>query len=270
MNDRAKKIFWDLIRPIHSPFTRSLRRRFGRNYAEHPEMELPPAYDAMQLEAERRLHAYLHVSAEQIHQIVIVGANEADEIPRLRAAYPKSTFLCFEPSPQWYKGLEEKFGNCEYVKCSDLALSDKPGSTTFYELPMSGNGSLLQPDVDRWATFNQFEEKKLTSFQVNVSTLDKEAAGLERIDLLWIDVQGAEGKVLNGAQETLKKTNAVLLEIALTESPYQGALLFSELDALLSKAGFTCAGLGTDAWNYTGNALWIGNIHNKACQLVKK
>ncbi len=61
-----------------------MRKRLGREYFSHPEMELPPAYEAVQLEVERRLHHYLHVDPESIEQIVIVGANDGGEIPRLR------------------------------------------------------------------------------------------------------------------------------------------------------------------------------------------
>src|SRR5436309_1338177 len=103
--DLLKTKFWDFVRPLHSPLTKAVRRRLGRNYTEHAEMELPPAYEAVQLEVERRLHNYLQIPAEQIQQIVIVGANEGTEIRRLRRSYPRSRFLCFEPSPMWYNKL---------------------------------------------------------------------------------------------------------------------------------------------------------------------
>src|SRR4051812_48071147 len=116
---------WDLIRPLHAPVTRLLRRRFGRNYFEHPEMELPPAYEAVQLEVERRLHRYLHVGPEEIRQIIIVGAHEGHEIPRMRRTYPRAAFLCFEPSPQWFQRLKGSFGGVGYVETRELALSEK-------------------------------------------------------------------------------------------------------------------------------------------------
>jgi hypothetical protein len=92
---------------------------------------------------------------------------------------------------------------------------------------------------------------------VNVSTLDKEAADLDKIDLLWIDVQGAEGRVLKGATATMPRVRAVFIEVALVNSPYQGALLFPELERMMHAFGFLCVGLGIDGWNYSGNALWI-------------
>jgi FkbM family methyltransferase len=227
-----------------------MRRRLGREYS----------YEAMQLEVERRLHHYLHVDAESIEQIVIVGANDGGEIPRLRLTYPRSRFLCFEPSPVWYNRLTETFRQADYVENRKLALSDCSGSAIFHELPLAGNGSLLPPDREHWSSFSQIKENEVTSFEVAMSTLDHEAKGLKQIDLLWIDVQGAEGSVLKGGIETLRRVAAVFLEVALIDSPYRGALLFPQLQTMLTNFGFFCVGLGVDGWNYSGNSLWIRNL----------
>lgn len=258
--DYIKRKFWNTVRPLHAPLTKAARKRLGRNYFEHPEMELPPAYEAVQLEVERRLHGYLHVPAEAIEQIVIVGANDGGEVARLHLTYPRSRFLCFEPSPPWYKKLAENFADACYVESRELALSDSVGTATFNELPLAGNGSLLPPDIARWSEFNRIKAREVTSFPVNLSTLDREAQGLDKIDLLWVDVQGAEGRVLKGGIKTLPRVAAVFLEVALVNSPYQGTLLFADLDSILSGFGFLCVGLGIDGWNYSGNALWIRNI----------
>lgn len=257
---QLKEIFWDAVRPIHSPLTRAARRRLGRNYFSHPEMELPPAYEAVQLEVERRLHCYLHLASDQIENIVIVGANNGSEIGRLRHSYPRARFLCFEPSPRWFLPLSEAYRSTDFVECRELALGDSPGRATFYELPMAGNGSLLEPDIPRWSAFNNTAEGKVESFAVEVSTLDLQAAHLDQVHLLWVDVQGAEDAVLRGGRETLGRTAAVLLEVALRESPYRGAKLFPDLNAMLAEDGFACVGLGIDGSNYSGNALWIRNI----------
>ena len=255
--DTIKEHIWNIARPVHSPLTRALRKRFGRNYFEHPEMELPPAYEALQLEVERRLHRYLQIAAEEIEQITIVGANEGSEIPRFRRTYPRSRFLCFEPSPEWHAKLARRFSGCDFVEIRQKALGESSGTATFYELPLAGNGSLLAPDLDRWAQFTNANRKDVTTFQVEVSSLDKEAAGVGKIDLLWMDVQGAEGLVLTGGRETMRRVSAVFLEVALVESPYRGAALFSQVSNVLKEFGFCCVGLGLDSANFTGNALWL-------------
>jgi FkbM family methyltransferase len=224
-------------------------------------MNLPPAYEGVQLEVERRLHGYLHMPAGQIERVVIVGANDGEEIHRIRKTYPNAQFRCFEPSPLLYRKLADNFKGTDFVECRELALSDNPGKAIFHELPLAGNGSLLRPDAERWSTFANVDTNQVTSFEVTVSTLDKELADLQKIDLLWIDVQGAEGNVLKGAAKTMDRVLAIFLEVALMDSPYQGALLYSELSAMLQGFGFLCVGLGTDGWNYSGNALWIRNPH---------
>jgi hypothetical protein len=141
-----------------------------------------------------------------------------------------------------------------------------PGVARFYELDMPGNGSLLQPDIERWATSVGWRDKSMTSFEVEVSTLDREAAKLPVIDLLWMDVQGAEGEVLAGAGETLKRTKAVFIEVALTQSPYKGALLFPEIEARLKAEGFMCVALGVGAWNGGGNSFFVKEFEKLVCK----
>jgi FkbM family methyltransferase len=261
--------FWDAVRPLHRPLTRMLRRRLGRNYAEHPEMRLPPPYEMMQLEVERNLHGYLHVAPEAIQQVVIVGMHEADEIPRMRRTYPNVRFLGFEPNPDSYARLQEMFAQQPDVGVRKLALADQLGATTFYEMDQPGNGSLLRPDPKGWAEMTQWKSDGMRSFEVQLSTLDREAAHLSHIDLLWMDVQGAEGLVLAGGGETLRRTRAVFLEVALTQSPYQGTVLFPEVSARLKRDNFTCTGMGIDGWNGTGNALFIRDFEQFVLQPTK-
>src|SRR5208282_3441069 len=123
MHDKLKNAMWNLARPIHSPFTKALRRRLGRNYHEHPEMDLPPPYDAVQLDVERHLHDYLHVSPQGISQIVVVGALDATEIERMQRIYSSARFLCFEPNPRSHQHLVGKFEKAPNVSVSKLALS---------------------------------------------------------------------------------------------------------------------------------------------------
>ena len=266
MSAQFNQKLWDIIRPLHSPLTRALRRRLGRGYQDHPEMELPPPYDAIQLDVERHLHDYLHRSADDISQIIIVGANRGEEIGRLQNLYSHASFLCFGPNPAAHEFLVKKFAPDARVTVAKLALSSAPGHATFYELSLSGNGSLLEPDLESWASTNQVKDKRMTSFAVQLSTLDQEAARLPAIDLLWMDVQGAEGRVLSGAAETLKRSRAIFIEIALFHSPYKGAELFHQIQSRLASAGFTCVGLGVDARVGTGNAFFVSDYERLICK----
>jgi len=220
-------------------------------------MKLPPPFEYVQLDVERHLHAYLHVPPQEISQIVIVGALDANEVSHMERIYTNARFLCFEPNPKTYEALLKKFAGKPNVSISSFALGREKGKARFYELSMAGNGSLLEPDVETWAAANRQSDKSMTSFEVNVSTMDSEASGFASIDLLWMDVQGAEGEVLAGGSETLRRTKSVFLEVALVESAYKNAALFPEISEKLKSQGFQCVGMGIDAWNGTGNAFFV-------------
>jgi FkbM family methyltransferase len=217
------------------------------------------------MQAERRLHEFLHCPASDIRKIAIVGANLGEELDGLARTYPNASFVCFEPSPKYFPSLSEKFRNHPRIECRKTACGEKPGTCTFYELPMDGNGSLLKPDVDAWKTFNNWEDGTVTEYQVEVSTLDAEIPGKDPLDLLWVDVQGAEKQVLLGGSSLLGRTRAVFLEVAIGRNPYEGGSLIEELDRLLRPAGHVLVELGTDPWNFTGNALWIRNPAALVC-----
>ncbi len=269
MFDKLIDSAWSLVRPLHSPITTALRRRLGRNYQNHPEMELPPPYEYLQLDVERHLHNYLHISPEEISQIVIVGALDASEVSHMEKIYTNAQFLCFEPNPKTHEALVKKFAGKANVSISSLALGKDKSKARFYELSMAGNGSLLEPDAEEWAAAFKQSNKDMSSFEVDVSTLDNEASALASVDLLWMDVQGAEGEVLAGGVETLRRTKSVFIEVALAHSPYKGALLFPAIRAGLESQGFQCVGLGLDAWNGYGNAFFVRDFEKCAAEFLK-
>ena len=93
------------------------------------------------------------------------------------------------------------------------------------------------------------------NFLVETTTLDTFYKNKD-LDILWIDVQGAEKLVLEGAKETLKKIKAVFIEISIKNGLYINSVTMEELDNILLKNGFKLVLLGTD-FNLTGNALYI-------------
>ena len=78
---------------------------------------------------------------------------------------------------------------------------------------------------------------------VTVMTLDgwraRCAPLLRRVDLWWMDVQGAEARVLRGGTDTLRKTRILKLECHRGEM-YAGQATEEELLGMLS--GWTCLG----------------------------
>jgi hypothetical protein len=65
---------------------------------------------------------------------------------------------------------------------------------------------------------------------------------LEHIDLLKLDLQGAERLVLAGALQILDRVRVIYIEVFF-EPLYSGAWLFGEINEFLSGRGFKLCGL---------------------------
>ena len=80
--------------------------------------------------------------------------------------------------------------------------------------------------------------------KVRTRTLDGLLADLDfgPVDVLVVDVQGAELLVLRGATQTLSKVKAVVSEVS-TQPLYQGGVLFAELESFLAGHGFEAMSL---------------------------
>lgn len=215
---------------------------------------MPKPYAFVQLDLQENLHQYLRCDPGDVELIVIVGAWHGDEVRAMIDRYPRCRFLCLEPNPSDYTVLSRRFAGNPRVQCLQVAASDQSGVATFHEVARPGTSSLLAPRA---------EDPRLLlagSFEVETVRLDEldELRRARRIDCLWIDVQGAELKVLHGASALLDSTDAAFLEVATRDSSYVGGATMNELREFLEPRGFSLASLGIDAENGEGNALWLG------------
>ena len=117
---------------------------------------------------------------------------------------------------------------------------------------MNGNGSLLKIGKLSKESYGTQQKEK---FSVETTTLDSFYKNKD-LDILWIDVQGAEKLVLDGAKKKLEKIKAVFIEISIKNELYVNSVKMEILNDILLKNNFKLALMGTD-FNLTGNALYI-------------
>ncbi len=158
--------------------------------------------------------------------------------------------LGFEPDPLEVTRIENELGQSplwESVRLVPMAVSDRTGTEDVYVLKHQVNSSMYPVDQ---GVFNRY---KLDGFQlkekisVNVDTIDNlvfaEPITSKRFgEILKIDAQGAELKILKGAERTLKeRTCCILCEVAFF-TPYENVPLFSEIETFLRERGFAFYG----------------------------
>lgn len=177
------------------------------------------------------------LAPERLTAVVDIGANPIDGDPpyvdMLRAGL--CTVTGFEPQPEALQLLLDAAGPNERY------LPHAVGDGGEHELRvtwMNGMTSLLEPDVARLSTLNEFARygEVLSRTTLQTTRLD-DITDLGPLDLLKIDVQGSELPVFQNGRNTLAGAVAVHTEMSFAPL-YEGQPLFGEVDAELRAQGF--------------------------------
>ena len=192
--------------------------------------------------------------------IVEVGAHIGVDTQRLATAFPQCRIYAFEASLDLACKARARLRHYPNVTVIPSAVSDAFGVSKFYVSSglSDASSSLLKPTSHlRIHPEVYFRESHETL--VPVVTLDDyfRMTSVTCVDLLWMDVQGAESRVLRGADEVLTMTHRIYLEVS-EKALYEGGATFDEIDELLTTRGFTSERIflpGSGA--RVGNALYI-------------
>jgi FkbM family methyltransferase len=182
-------------------------------------------------------------SGTQLRIIFDVGANVGQSAKKFRAAFPHARIYSFEPEPRCYQELLLSTSGDPNIQCFQLALGDRAGSSTIYRTEHSTTSSLIEPDhyLDRVA--------------VDIETLDDfvDRKGIDRIDLLKIDVEGFDLAVLQGGKKMLSANQIplVLVEVGFTKGDSRHVLL-DDIRDYLAPFGYFVYGI------YDQNREWSG------------
>jgi FkbM family methyltransferase len=145
-----------------------------------------------------------------------------------KAVGPKGKVIAFEPVPDNFKFLKRNFeaNHCDNATAEPLAVSNKRDTLTFH---------LSQSNLGDHSMLNASDRPG--NLKVQAVSLDdylKDYQG--NVALVKIDVQGAEGLVLDGMRETLKRypKMALILEYtpyALRDSGYDPEKILRDFHA---------------------------------------
>jgi FkbM family methyltransferase len=170
--------------------------------------------------------------------ILEAGAFDGKDTLQMASLWPNAKIHTFEPVPQLFKALQNKLSAVKNVHVYPYALSDRTGPIDLYiSSGMSaGSSSILSPlkHLDAHPEV-KFENKQ----KVEAYTIDDWAKKNEitSVDLMWLDMQGAEYRVLASCPEILKTVKVLFTEVSLIET-YKEVLLYPEFKKWLEKQGF--------------------------------
>jgi len=169
--------------------------------------------------------------------ILDIGANDGTHTGKFLDCFPRATVYCFEPdqraAARWRNRITSP--RAHLFEC---ALGSFEGDADFYvssgQPPRKPQvtdfdqaGSLRQPKtcLERWRWL-KFKEPT----RVQVRTLDGWAReqGVDWIDFIWADVQGAESDLIDGGRATLRNVGYFYTEYSDAEW-YEGQATLAQI-----------------------------------------
>jgi FkbM family methyltransferase len=120
---------------------------------------------------------------------------------------PHASALAIEPEAAMAPIIARNLASFANWRLVQAAVSDTPGEATFYRATSSQESSLIPATI------------RSASVRVTVPsvTLDELCTDLPQVDVLKVDVQGAEHLVLAGGRETLPRVRTLLVEVSLVD-----------------------------------------------------
>jgi FkbM family methyltransferase len=150
--------------------------------------------------------------------IWICGANIGLEVLHFNSKYADARIRAYEPDPQLHSILKSNIDRNDFkAQAINAAVSDFNG-----EIPFAADGKLGG-------------KTGIGSMNVKAVRLKEELSGVQSIDLLIMDIEGAESSVLADCRNEICKVKNLFVE---WHSPVNEKQNLSQLLQLLSDCGF--------------------------------
>lgn len=123
--------------------------------------------------------------------------------------------LAFEANPAVYRHLKHNVAGRRNVTAINRALWDQPGRVNIASSPeFAGAGFVTANKALKGSRAARPVGERTVEFRYRVSSVPAialDSLGLERLDFMKLDVEGAEQHVLDGATETFERCKPILL-----------------------------------------------------------
>ena len=212
-----------------------------------------------------------------------VGANKGQSIIRYKKLFQCPIIHSFEPNIDEVNILKQKYINDKDLYLNSVAVGDKRGNLEFNINACTGLSSFKNaiPNttwIKKRSNTYKVDDKNFTTEKRNtkIITLDDyvNEKNLSNIDILKIDTQGFEDKVLLGAQNLLKNNRIKLIQLELIFSEiYEKPLQIYDVEKTLIPNNYKLFGISNNGsliteYRYQSDFIYISNDTYENFKLV--
>ncbi len=209
-------------------------------------------------------------STNNIREIWEIGSRDGQDALVMSEIFPEAIISSFEPNPDTFRMVEEVSRKSHgKITALNIALSSSDGEITFNKIDTTST-------ITTWADGNpgassmfiangKYEIEKYVQIPIKVKSNRAktliENQGLATPNLIWMDVQGAEGLVIEGFGQHIANVDFIYVELSL-KPLYTGQALAGDIVKLLSTDFYWYSNLTYGAWQF--DALFINKKYR--CQ----
>lgn len=177
----------------------------------------------------------------QMRTVFDVGANVGQSVETYLAEFPDATIHSFEPVPNTYAQLSNRFGGNPRVKLHQLAFGAEAGELRMTVPEGYSDTAFISDDGD---------------IAVPVRTLD--SFWTDRINMLKIDTEGHDLKVLEGGKGLLAQQLIDVIQVEVGMSPrHHLHVRFEDMKAFMEANGMELFSIIDQAPNFVPGAPYM-------------
>jgi len=202
---------------------------------------------------------------KQISNILDIGAYDGTDSIILSRIFNKAKIYSFEADSNNYSKLVTNIKYRRNIIPINAAVSNNSGEIEFYASEnvderlsnMDASGSILFPTEENEKVWPNMKFKKPIKVKcISIKDWAEQQKGIN-IDFIWMDVQGAELLVLEGAEKHLLNVKGIIAEVWDDSIFYKDSVDFSQLNKYLTSKGFRLSHLWKPGGS--GDALFLNN-----------
>lgn len=189
--------------------------------------------------------------------ILDVGSYTGEQACEFAEQFPEARIFAFEARPQSVEVVRRNTARFPNISVVAGAVHHFDGETEFHVVDEMNPGASSLFTGSGVQEIHPIVQKSIRVRALRLDTWARQA-GVERFDLVWMDLQGAELLALQGMGELLKSVRAIQLEVTYREL-YHGQVMWPEVRAFLEANGLQLVDEWVDVCGYFGDAIFLRN-----------
>lgn len=185
-------------------------------------------------------------SSKNVEVIFDIGSCHCLESVEFAKKYKNSKVFAFEANPESYQVCLNNSKNYPSIEVINQAINDYDGFCKFYPMDKTrtittwedgnqGASSLYKAN----GAYDHIEKYVQYEIEVPCTRIDSfcDKNNIDHIDIVWMDLQGAELKALQSMGSILDTIQIIHTELEVNPM-YEGQCLFSDVNQFLTQNGF--------------------------------